>query len=253
MDYHGANPHKIAMDVGTGSGFVAFKLLEYFDKVVGTDLSETMAGEAQKNAVPSQNIEFLVAPAEESPNVIAPNSLDLVTAAECVHWMDHPKFFAETHRVLAKGGTLAFWFYKDPIFVGYPKANEIYNKYCYNDERYMGPKWQQPGRNFLRTLMAEVPVPEELFENIVRNEYDPEKDEKTKTELIISKRVNMAGLKDYVSSWSAYHSWKIASENAGKEDVADLFIRELKEAMGWDDTFEFEISFSTAYTFATKK
>lgn len=33
---------KLAIDIGCGSGFVAFQLVNYFDSVIGTDPSSTM-------------------------------------------------------------------------------------------------------------------------------------------------------------------------------------------------------------------
>lgn len=45
---HGGSPD-LAMDVGCGPGFVAFKLLNYFKQVVGTDFSSTMIEHCDKD------------------------------------------------------------------------------------------------------------------------------------------------------------------------------------------------------------
>lgn len=265
MEYHdkGYSGKKLAVDIGCGSGFVTFKLANYFDKVIGTDLSSTMIEQCNKTNKMGGLVEFLVGPAEQSPTEIKPNSVNLLTGAECCHWVDHAKFFKESHRVLETGGTLAYWFYKDPVFVDFPEANQLYDKYCYGEDveeseggswdKFMGPSWEQPGRNLLRTLLKEVEVPKTLFTDVIRHEYNASRaNPHNSTPLYISRKVNLNGLKGYVKSWSAYHTWVKAYGDA-HEDVADRFIRDLKETMGWDDDFVFELVWDTVYTFARSK
>lgn len=265
LQFHrsGSAGNELALDIGCGSGFVAFKLLEYFDKVIGTDVSAAMISQCQKTARPDQNIQFMQGAAEGAPSVIEENSIDLITGAECCHWVDHDRFFRESFRILKPGGTLAYWFYKDPIFIGHDKANEIYTNYTYNSskeinkndtfERYMGPYYQQPGHDYLRSLMKEIEVPTKYFTNVIRHEYDPvyEGPDPSKTTLYISKRITLPIFLEYVKSWSAYHSWM--KDHGHKYDIAEAFVDELRTAMGWDDQFEFEVVWATVYTFATKR
>lgn len=265
IEYHDStnSAHELALDIGCGSGFVAFKLIDFFEKVIGTDISSTMVSQCRKTAKPNENIQFLVGSAEQAPPEIQENSVDLITGAECCHWVDHEKFFKESFRILKPGGTLAYWFYKDPIFIGHDKANEIYTNYTYNSsmemnkddtfERYMGPYYQQPGHDYLRTLMKEIEVPTKYYKNVVRHEYDPVHHgaDSTKTTLYISKKITLPAFLNYVKSWSAYHTWM--TEHGSKYDIAEAFVNELKEAMNWDDTFEFEVVWATVYTFAKKK
>lgn len=42
-------------------------------------------------------------------------SIDLVTAAQSLHWFEAARFFAEARRVLDPGGAIAVWGYGDPI------------------------------------------------------------------------------------------------------------------------------------------
>ncbi len=112
VDYHKqveGNETSLAMNVGTGPGFVAFQLTKHFDHVIGTDLSPTMIDtcNARRETVPQKDrLRFYTAPAENAPATVAPLSVDVITAAEACHWMDHKKFFAECARILKPNGTL---------------------------------------------------------------------------------------------------------------------------------------------------
>lgn len=253
MNYHQPHNTQLAVDVGCGSGFVGLKLTQYFNKVIGTDISSTMVSQCLNRPKNPQNIDFIVAPAEQSPPEINPNSVDMITGAECCHWVDHQSFFKECYRILNPGGTLAYWFYKDPIFVDYPQANDIYNKYTLDksEAELMGPLWQQPGRDYLDSLLKEVTVPESMFYDIIRHEYDPQQNPHKTTTLYIAKTVSLYQFKLYVTSWSAYHKWKLVFPH--KKDIADEFIDELKEKMNWNDKTEVKIVWATVYTFARRR
>lgn len=267
VDYHGGIPnsqYKLAMDVGCGSGFVAFKLTDFFEKVVGTDISSTMIQQCQADprTQAQDKIQFAVAPGEKSPDFIEESSVDMITAAECCHWMDHAAFFNESARVLKKNATLAYWFYLDPQFVECPRANEIYNDYAYGSsveiyneqtERFFGPFYEQPGHEFFRTAMAEVSPPEHLFKDIVRHHYIPSEHENGPqfTSLYIERKVSLNVYRDYVTSWSGYHNWKKA--HGSEADTVDRFISELSEALEVDLDTPVKIVFPTVYTFARKR
>lgn len=249
MLYHDG-PTQLAVDVGCGSGFVAFKLKAHFDRVIGTDVSATMITQCKADPRATGNIEFFVAPAESSPPEISEKSVDLITAAECCHWMDHPRFFAECSRILKPGGTLAFWFYQDPVFVDSPRATEINLSYSYGSkvdgyERYFGPYYEQPGHDLFKTGMANVEIPSD-YVGVIRREYHPTRDELTP--LHMTRRITLKVYRDYVTSWSGYHTWKRAHPD--KPDTADEFMKELADALGVDMETPVDIVFPTVYTFA---
>lgn len=248
MDYHQRKngDTNLAVDVGCGTGLVTFELAKYFDQVIGTDPSTTMIDQCNTKSI--DNIKFMVGSAEAFPDEIAANSVDMITGAECIHWVDHGNFFQESARILKPGGTLAYWFYKDPIMVGYPEANDLYDKYCYGDN-YMGKYWQQPGRNFLRTFMKEVEIPP-IYDNIIRVEY-LKSDFLKPTPLSIKMTVRVDWWESYIKSWSAYHSWM--KENGHKSDIAEDFLAELKQVLNWSNDTQIELIWETMYTFATKK
>jgi trans-aconitate 3-methyltransferase len=62
----------------------------------------------------------------------------MVVAGQAAHWFDYSKVWPELSRKVRRGGTLAFWGYKDNVFVEYPKASRVLDRYCYGEET-MGP------------------------------------------------------------------------------------------------------------------
>jgi ubiquinone/menaquinone biosynthesis C-methylase UbiE len=99
--------HRLAWDCGTGSGQAAVGLAEHFEQVVATDLS----AEQIAHAMPHPRIRYVIAPADRVETAqtmgLEPQSVDLVTAAQALHWFDLDRFYAEVRRVLRPGGLLA--------------------------------------------------------------------------------------------------------------------------------------------------
>src|SRR3982751_687572 len=100
---------RVALDCGTGNGQAAIGLARHFEHVIATDASVAQI----ELAVPDPRIEYRNARAESSG--LPDSSVDLVTAAQALHWFDHAAFFSEAHRVLRSGGAIAVWGYGDPI------------------------------------------------------------------------------------------------------------------------------------------
>jgi SAM-dependent methyltransferase len=95
----------LAWDCATGNGQAARGLAPFFDRVVATDASDRQIAAA----VPMEKVEFRTAAAEASG--LDPESVDLLTVAQALHWFDIPRFFTEAQRVLKPGGLLAVWSY----------------------------------------------------------------------------------------------------------------------------------------------
>lgn len=100
-----APSQEMAWDCGTGSGQAAVALAKEFAHVVATDASAAQLEHAQQ----LQNVEYKHSSAEDSG--LADSSVDLVTAANAVHWFDIEKFFGEVQRVLKPSGVIAVWCY----------------------------------------------------------------------------------------------------------------------------------------------
>jgi SAM-dependent methyltransferase len=101
--------HDLAIDCGTGNGQAAVGLAEYFIRVVGIDPSSAQIDKATQRP----NIEYRIAAAEQTGAEV--HSADLVTAAQALHWLDAPAFFAEATRLLKPDGAIAVWGYGDPV------------------------------------------------------------------------------------------------------------------------------------------
>ena len=94
-----------AWDCACGSGQATVDLADRFDAIVATDASAQQVSAA----APHPRVTYRVAPAENSG--LPPESVDLVTVAQALHWFDLNAFYAEARRVLRPNGVLAVWSY----------------------------------------------------------------------------------------------------------------------------------------------
>jgi hypothetical protein len=109
-------------------------------------------------------------------------------------------------------------------------------KYAYGEHPDMlGSYWQQPGRSYLQDQLRVVKPPVEAFEDVTRVEYEPGVKGKRTGEgtCFIEKTVTVGACKEYVRTWSAYHSWLEAHpgmkprSQGGEGDVVDLMFDEM--------------------------
>ena len=94
-----------AWDCATGSGQAAIGLAEHFATVTATDASADQIAAG----IPHPHVTYRVAPAARSGLLAA--SVDLVTVAQALHWLDRPAFYDEARRVAVPGGLIAAWCY----------------------------------------------------------------------------------------------------------------------------------------------
>jgi SAM-dependent methyltransferase len=188
----------VAWDCATGNGQAAVDLARHFDRVIATDAS----AEQIAHASPVANVDYRVAPAEESG--LPPAGIDLTTVAQALHWLDHARFYEELRRVSAPGGVFAAWTY------GYCHAGDDVEPLLRDFEAgLLGPYWD-PRRRWVdegyRTIpfpFAEVPMP--AFE--LRAEW------------------SLSQLGGYLRSWSAVANYRRAH---GRDPVAPLLDRIVK-------------------------
>jgi SAM-dependent methyltransferase len=126
--------HELAWDCATGSGQAAVGLAQRFDRVIATDASEKQIAMAQ----PSDAIDYRVATASDSG--IDSSSVDMVTVAQAIHWLDRDEFYSEAGRVMRADGAIAIWCYGDPV-IDDPALNAIVHEYNRGTiERYWRPE-----------------------------------------------------------------------------------------------------------------
>ena len=113
MRSNGCSGFECTVDAACGAGQSTFLLSDYFQHVVGVDISETQIQQAKlkleeiENNNAKANVEFKVGDAHNLP--IESSSVDLLTCAMAWHWLDADKFYAEARRVLKPRGCLAVY------------------------------------------------------------------------------------------------------------------------------------------------
>ncbi|XP_033748407.1 putative methyltransferase DDB_G0268948 [Pecten maximus] len=108
----------VAVDVGCGSGQGTFPLCDTFNHVVGVDISQSQIEQALRlqnldNKYDASRLSFRVGPAEDL-SFREDNSVDLVSVAAAIHWLDTEKFYKEVDRILKPGGSLIVYTYVLP-------------------------------------------------------------------------------------------------------------------------------------------
>jgi ubiquinone/menaquinone biosynthesis C-methylase UbiE len=122
----------IAWDCATGNGQAASGLAEYFDKVIATDASIKQLGYAVRLA----NVEYRHALAEKSG--LEPASIDLITVATAIHWINTEKFYREVKRIIKPGGIFAVWTYSTTNELE-KNVKKVLDEY----EKFLLPYWDK--------------------------------------------------------------------------------------------------------------
>ena len=193
--------NNVAWDCATGNGQAALSLTNYFKQIIATDASEQQI----KNAAPHEKIRYAVALADNSG--IDTGTVDLVTIAAALHWMDFDKFYTEVKRVLKPGGIIAGWTYYDSQItdaidsIVYRLSREILRAYWPAESVYV--------QNRYRTIPFPFqPIESPLFKTSVNGTID--------------------FLFRYLRSWSSSQRYIKAT---GKDPI-DLIKKELENAWG---------------------
>ena len=167
---------KLAWDCATGNGQAARGIASYFERVIATDAS---AGQIA-HAMPVSNVEYRVATAESSG--LDARSVDLVTVAQALHWLNHDRFYAEVRRVARQDAVIAAWCY------GHCHAGADVETLLRDfEEGTVGAYWH-PERKWVIDNYRTIPFP---F------------DEVTPPSLELRVRWSLSQLGEYISSWSA--------------------------------------------------
>jgi len=195
----------LALDCGTGSGQAAASLATRFDRVVATDRSS----EQLRHAVAAPNLEYRGTAAEDSG--LPDGSVDLVTAAQALHWFDIPAFFREARRVLAPDGVIAVWGYGDPI-LHEPALQTALHEF---NRGLLEPYWPAE-RELLLAGYATIDFP---FAEISVPRFE------------LRERWTLAQLAGHLRSWSAVGRYEARH---GRDPVIDL-VKTLTKTWGAPD------------------
>jgi len=192
---------KAVWDVGTGNGQAAIELTSYFDSVIATDASR----EQIRQATSHPKVTYRVAPAEDSG--VSDGSIDLITAAQAVHWFDFERFYSEVRRVAKPNAVIAVWTYELASIT--PEIDELVRHY-YDGE--IGKYWP-PERKWVDEHYQTIPFP---FREIEASTFRM-KEERT------------------LSSWVGYLFTWSATQRAIKEQSRTFFgdfVTRLQKAWG---------------------
>ncbi len=190
-----------AWDCATGNGQAAVGLARHFRSVIATDASERQIA----NARPRAKVRYEVGAAEDSG--IAGASVDLVTVAQALHWLDRGRFYQEVRRVLRPGGVLAAWCYSLSRIA--PGVDEVVDRF-YSET--IGPYWP-PERALIESGYASVPFP---FEPLAAPSFAIDAD------------MDVEAFGRYLGTWSAVRRY---AEHCGVDPLDEL-LPELRDAWG---------------------
>lgn len=184
---------ELAWDCAAGSGQATLPLTQWFRRVVGTDASSAMLAQA----LPHPRVEYRVAPAQQSG--LEDRSVDLVTVAQALHWLELDAFYAEVQRVLIPSGVLAVWTY-GITQIDHPGADRVLSHFY---SQIVGPFWPADRRH-VESGYRTLPFP---FPELVPPVF------------VMEEQWTLAQLLGYVGTWSATRRFR---DELGRDPVEDL-------------------------------
>jgi SAM-dependent methyltransferase len=184
----------LAWDCATGSGQAAAQLASHFVRVVATDAS----GAQLSAATAHPRVTYRVA--AEDGSGAGDRSVDLITVAQALHWLNLPRFYAEVRRVLKPAGAIAVWCY------GPAEVNEEVDVVLRWFESERLGRFRAPELDHIQTAYRDIEFP---FAEIPAAPFS----------------MRMTATRDqflgFVSSWSAVAS----ARAAGDDPIGDLEAR----------------------------
>ncbi|AKD54818.1 class I SAM-dependent methyltransferase [Spirosoma radiotolerans] len=195
------NSQQTAWDCATGNGQVAGALVDRFERVEATDISETQL----LLAIKKDNIHYQISQAEQTP--FADQTFDLITVAQALHWFDVNAFHAEVRRVSKPGAVIAEWGY------GLVQLGAGFDAILLDFYRNrVGPYWD-PQRKYIDNAYASLPFP---FADVQRANFTARR------------TWSLERFLNYLRTWSAVRQYILENE----EDPVIGLGEELKPLWG---------------------
>ncbi len=175
----------VVWDCAAGTGQASVDLAARFPRVIATDASARQIA----SAAPHPRVEYRVSLAEQSG--LADRSVNLLTIAQALHWLDLARFWPEAKRVLRPGGIVAAWGYGPAVLEG-EKVNRLMRDYHVGT---VGPYWP-PERSIVENGYRDVPFP---FEEVSAPVFSMEES------------WTLGDLIGYLGTWSATTRYRAAT------------------------------------------
>jgi SAM-dependent methyltransferase len=188
-----ASNRNFVWDCAAGSGQATIPLAGHFHRVHATDISAAMLSQAPAHP----RVEYHVAPADASG--LSQGTVDLVTVAQALHWLNIEAFYAEAERVLVPGGLLAVWTYGTQSLDEPALDRELQHFYT----EIVGPYWPE-GRCHVESGYRTLRFPFSELESPAFN---------------LEERWSLAQLLGYIGTWSATQRFR---EMRGSDPVLRL-------------------------------
>jgi len=193
--------HRLAVDVGCGTGQLSVLLAEHFRQVLAIDVSQDQLA----HAVPHPNVVYRHEPAERTS--VADRSADLIVAAQSAHWLEPVGFHREIQRIARPRAVVALVSYGVPYLEG--AINTPFQRFYWTT---LAP-FQPEERRHVESGYRDLPFPFEAIQA---------------PELFIRREWSLGELVGYLQTWSAVRRMKAA----GKDGLMDGFIDELERWWG---------------------
>ncbi|OGT46401.1 MAG: hypothetical protein A3E83_06370 [Gammaproteobacteria bacterium RIFCSPHIGHO2_12_FULL_41_20] len=194
--------HDTAWDCATGNGQAAVALSHYFKQVIATDINPAQLTVAPKK----NNIHYYAWPAEKTQ--IAAHTINLITIAQALHWLNFKRFYNEVKRVAAPNSIIAAWCYS---LCTINPTIDIYIKKLYFQ------------------ILGETYLPKEVKH--IYNQYTSIPFPFTKQltpQFFIEKEINLSQFIGYLQTWSAIKEYQMRLQ----KNPIDLILNDLTKAWG---------------------
>lgn len=171
--------HRLAVDVGCGTGQLSRLLVPHFDQVLGTDVSASQIQQADQQR--QAGLSFACAPCDAIP--LADGCADLIVAAQAAHWFELAAFYREARRLASADALIVLLSYGVPYLED--PLNSVFQQGYWQTVHHCWPAQRAAVENgYLELDFPFTPLP--LAPGFIR------------------RSLNYHQLEGYIRTWSAF-------------------------------------------------